>query len=87
MGIVLFIVFGLIVGLLARALVPGRQGMGWMMTAGLGIAGSFIGGFLVSLITDHRVDEFHTAGLIGSVVGAIVLLLVAGRFARRRATI
>lgn len=87
MGILLFIVFGLVVGFLARALLPGRQSMGLLMTAGLGIAGSFIGGFLVSLVTDHRVTDFHTAGVIGSVVGAILLLLIAGRFTRGRALV
>ena len=85
MGIILFIVFGFIVGLLARALMPGRQKMGFVMTAVLGIVGSFIGGFLVSLITDHRVADFHTAGLIGSILGAILLLVLVSRFARPRA--
>lgn len=87
MGIVGFIIFGLIVGLLARALLPGRQSMGLLMTTGLGIAGSFVGGFLVSLVTDHRVTDFHTAGVIGSIVGAILLLLLAGRFSGSRASV
>jgi uncharacterized membrane protein YeaQ/YmgE (transglycosylase-associated protein family) len=80
MGIILFIVFGLIVGFIARALMPGRQKMGLVMTAGLGVAGSFIGGFLVSLVTDNRVTDLHTAGMIGSVLGAILLLALASRF-------
>lgn len=87
MGLILFMIFGLIVGLLARALVPGRQRMGLLMTMGLGIFGSFVGGFLSSLITDRRVTDFNTAGVIGSVIGAILLLLIAGRFSRRRAAI
>jgi uncharacterized membrane protein YeaQ/YmgE (transglycosylase-associated protein family) len=78
MSIILFIVFGLIVGLLARALLPGRQSMGVGMTILLGVAGSFVGGFIGALITDSRVTDFNTAGLIGSVVGAIVLLLLVG---------
>jgi uncharacterized membrane protein YeaQ/YmgE (transglycosylase-associated protein family) len=80
MGIILFIIFGLIVGFLARALMPGRQKMGWVMTTGLGVAGSFLGGFLVSLVTDNRVTDLHTAGIIGSVLGAILLLALASRF-------
>lgn len=87
MSIILFLVFGLVVGLLARALMPGRQSMGWGMTALLGVIGSFVGGFLVSLITDNRVTDFNTAGLIGSVVGALVLLLAVGRFGHRGATV
>jgi uncharacterized membrane protein YeaQ/YmgE (transglycosylase-associated protein family) len=82
MGLILFVVFGFVVGLLARALLPGRQKMGLAMTTGLGIAGSFLGGFLMSLVTDHRVTDLHTAGIIGSVLGAIALLLLVGRFSR-----
>jgi len=83
-----FIIFGMIVGFVARALMPGRQSMGLIMTALLGVAGSFIGGFLGSLISDRRVTELHTAGLIGSVLGAI-LLLVLGKslLGSRRGTI
>jgi len=87
-GILVFIIFGVIVGFVARALMPGRQSMGLIMTALLGVAGSFIGGFLGSLISDRRVTELHTAGLIGSVLGAI-LLLVLGKslLGSRRGTI
>jgi uncharacterized membrane protein YeaQ/YmgE (transglycosylase-associated protein family) len=85
MAIILFIVFGFIVGLLARALMPGRQKMGLLMTSLLGIAGSFLGGFLVALITKNRVDDLNTAGMIGSVIGAMLLLFAMGRFASRRA--
>lgn len=84
MGILLFIVFGFVVGLIARAIMPGDQKMGLLMTAGLGIAGSFVGGFLVSLVTSHRVTDLHTAGIIGSVIGALVVLFVAGGLLRRR---
>jgi uncharacterized membrane protein YeaQ/YmgE (transglycosylase-associated protein family) len=85
MGIVTFLIFGLVVGLLARALMPGRQSMGFLMTIVLGVAGSFLGGFLVSLVTEHRVTDLHTAGFVGSILGAIVLLMIGGGFARRRA--
>jgi uncharacterized membrane protein YeaQ/YmgE (transglycosylase-associated protein family) len=85
MGIILFIVFGLVIGLIARAVLPGRQSMGLVATALLGIAGSFMGGFLVSLVTHNRITDFNTAGVLGSIVGAVVLLLIAGRFSRRGA--
>lgn len=85
MGLVLFLVFGFFVGLIARALMPGRQKMGFLMTTGLGVAGSFMGGVLVSLVTNHRITDLHTAGFIGSLIGALVLLLIAGGVKRRRA--
>ncbi len=86
MGILLFLVFGLVIGLIARAIMPGEQKMGWVMTALLGIAGSFIGGFLVSLVTEHRVTDFHTAGVIGSLVGAVLLLVIGSTVGRRAMT-
>jgi uncharacterized membrane protein YeaQ/YmgE (transglycosylase-associated protein family) len=87
MAIILFVVFGLVVGFLARALMPGSQNMGWLMTAVLGVVGSFVGGFLVSLITDTRVLDFNTAGLIGSVVGALLVLMIGSRAGGRHASI
>lgn len=84
MAILAFIVFGLIVGLIARAILPGRQSLGLVATILLGIVGSFVGGFLVSLFTDNRVTDMNTAGLIGSVVGAIVVLMVAGGLFKSR---
>lgn len=85
MGILFFLVFGFVVGLLARAIMPGEQRMGMLMTTVLGVVGSFIGGFLSSLFTHHRVTDFHTAGVIGSVIGALIVLFAAGGVLRRRA--
>lgn len=87
MGIILFAIFGLVVGLLARAIMPGRQRMGIVMTTLLGVAGSFLGGFFVALITDSRITDLNTAGFLGSIVGALVLLLLGARFGRRRSLI
>lgn len=78
MGIVLFLVFGLIVGFIARAIMPGTQKMSLLATMVLGVVGSFIGGFIGALLTDSRVLDFNTAGLIGSVIGALIALVVAG---------
>ncbi len=78
MGIIAWIVFGLIIGLIARAIVPGRQGMGFVMTTILGVAGSLIGGLAASALTGGTATGFRTSGFIGSLIGAIVLLLVAG---------
>jgi len=76
--IVLLIVIGLIAGLLARLLVPGRDRMGILGTIVLGIVGSFVGGFIWNLVEYHRVapSKFHMVGIIGSILGAIVVLLL-----------
>lgn len=68
------IVFGLIVGLIARALMPGRQPMTLLWTVLLGIAGSFIGSWLGQAFGWY--GPYDGAGFIGSIVGAIVLLAI-----------
>ena len=79
MSLLLFILFGFVVGLLARAIMPGRQHMGFIMTTLLGVAGSFVGGLVASLIAGESTTYgVHTAGLLGSILGAILLLAVFG---------
>lgn len=83
MGLLLFIVFGLVVGFLARAIMPGRQNMGLIMTSVLGMVGSLLGGFLGSMIGDGDVTRVHSAGIIGSVIGALIVLALATLGGRR----
>jgi uncharacterized membrane protein YeaQ/YmgE (transglycosylase-associated protein family) len=78
MGIIAWIVFGFVIGLLARAVVPGRQHLGLVMTTVLGIAGSIIGGLVAAAIRGGDMTGFHGAGFLGSLIGAIVLLLIGG---------
>jgi len=74
------ILIGFIVGWIARAIMPGMQHMGFFMTALLGIAGSFVGGMLARLISKPKDGQpFHPAGLLLSVIGAIILLFVIGK--------
>ncbi len=84
MGLVAFILFGVVVGLVARALMPGRQSLGLVATALLGIAGSFVGGLIGSLLYGGRVFDLHAAGVIGSILGAMLLLFLVGMGGRRR---
>ena len=83
MGIIAFILFGLIVGLVARALMPGKQSMGLMATTLLGMAGSFVGGLIGSIISGGPIFELHTTGIIGSVIGALLVMFLMGMSGRR----
>lgn len=84
--IVTIIVVGLIAGLLARALVPGRQHMSVGMTLFVGMIGSFVGGFLgYMLFGKDATDGFvQPSGIIGSLIGAIIVLLIWMRIGGRR---
>ena len=81
MHIIWSVIVGFVVGLVARALMPGADQMGFFATAALGIIGSFVGGFLGNLIkTPSDGAQFHPAGFFMSVVGAIVALFAWHQF-------
>lgn len=84
MSVVAFVMMGLIAGLLARAVVRGRQTMGFGATMVLGTAGSLIGGLLGNLLTGRSLLELHASGIMGSVIGALLLLVVIGASAPHR---
>ncbi|HEY5422075.1 MAG TPA: GlsB/YeaQ/YmgE family stress response membrane protein [Ilumatobacteraceae bacterium] len=78
-GFILYLILvGLVAGFIARALVPGRDPMSVTGTILLGIVGSFIGGFLGYVLTHHDAQDgaFQASGIIGSIIGAIVALLI-----------
>lgn len=76
MGILSWIVMGLIAGALAKLLMPGPDGGGWLITMVLGIAGAFVGGWLGSLVGIGSVTGFNLGTLLTAVVGAVVLLAI-----------
>jgi uncharacterized membrane protein YeaQ/YmgE (transglycosylase-associated protein family) len=86
MGIIVFLIVGLIAGFIARALVPGPDPMGWLGTMVLGIVGSFVGGVLLSLVTTGNF-EISATGIIGSIVGAIIVLLIWRAMGGRRGVV
>jgi uncharacterized membrane protein YeaQ/YmgE (transglycosylase-associated protein family) len=77
--IIWMIILGLIVGAIARLIVPGRQPMGWIATALLGIAGSYVGGTLGSMVFPPHQFDIHPPikhSFLGALVGAVILLLI-----------
>ena len=83
--IISLIVIGLIAGAVARLLIPGRQDVGVLMTIVLGIIGSFVGGFLGYLIfhKDAHNGFFQLSGITGSIMGAVIVLLIYTRVGQR----
>ena len=80
------IIVGAIAGFIARAVIPGKQSMGILMTILLGIVGSFVGGFLGFLIfgKDPNGGFLQPSGIIGSIIGAIIVLGIYVLVTRRR---
>jgi uncharacterized membrane protein YeaQ/YmgE (transglycosylase-associated protein family) len=75
-------VVGIVVGALARLIMPGSNHMGILMTGILGIAGSFAGGFISRLFSKPADGaKVHPAGIVMSVIGALILLFLWNRFA------
>jgi uncharacterized membrane protein YeaQ/YmgE (transglycosylase-associated protein family) len=87
--IITMIIVGAIAGFLARLVVPGRDPMGVVATIVLGIVGSFIGGFLGWLLfgRDAAAGALQPSGIIGSIIGAVIALLVYRAATRRGARV
>ncbi len=84
MGVLAWIVLGLLAGALAKLVMPGRQGGGCLLTMLLGIVGALVGGFIGRSLGYGGVDEFSWSSLGWAVLGSIVVLLVFGALFRRR---
>ena len=77
MGLIWMVIIGLIAGAIAKLIMPGKDPGGIIVTMLLGIAGSFVGGFLGRMLGVGRGGQgFSTAGLIGSIIGALILLFI-----------
>lgn len=85
MGILAFLILGLIAGVIAKLILPGKQGGGWFVTLFLGAAGAVIGGWIGSWIFGRGLTEFWDLGTwLLAIAGAIIVLLLWGLFTRNR---
>ncbi|MCL2892110.1 GlsB/YeaQ/YmgE family stress response membrane protein [Brenneria tiliae] len=76
MGILSWVIFGLIAGILAKWLMPGRDGGGFFLTIILGIVGAVVGGYISTFFGFGRVDGFNFGSFVVAVIGAIVVLWI-----------
>lgn len=80
-----FLLLGLIAGAIAKAILPGTQGGGWVITLVLGVVGALLGGWLASLIFGVEMGEFFDIRTwVIAILGSIVVLLIYGLFTRSR---
>ena len=85
MGILSFLVFGLLAGLVARLVTPGRQAIGCIPTLAVGVVGAFLGGLIGQFMFGHKVEAAWSWGpFVLAVAGAVVLLLLLESLAGRR---
>ncbi|MDO6705062.1 GlsB/YeaQ/YmgE family stress response membrane protein [Photobacterium sp. 1_MG-2023] len=82
MGIFSWIILGLIAGAVAKWLMPGKDGGGWIVTMALGVVGAFVGGWVGSLIGLGPVTGVNIGSIITATLGAFIVLLVYNKFIR-----
>jgi uncharacterized membrane protein YeaQ/YmgE (transglycosylase-associated protein family) len=79
MGFLGFLLLGLIAGAIAKLILPGKQGGGWIVTLILGVVGAFLGGWIGSLLFGRGIEEFFDLGTWALAIGgAIIVLLIYG---------
>lgn len=85
MGFIAFLILGLIAGAIAKAILPGRHGGGWIATLLLGVVGAFLGGWLGSLLFGVSLEEFWSIETwLVAIGGSIVVLLIYGLIVGRK---
>jgi len=88
MGILGFLLLGLIAGAIAKAILPGRQGGGWVITLVLGVVGALLGGWIGSLIFGGGLADFFALRTwLLSILGAVIVLGIYGAVAGRRSRV
>ncbi|MFE5671063.1 GlsB/YeaQ/YmgE family stress response membrane protein [Agromyces sp. NPDC056523] len=87
MSILAFLILGLIAGAIAKLILPGKQGGGWLITLLLGVVGALLGGWLGSVLFGVGLEEFWDLSTwLLAIGGAIVVLLIYGLIVNRRRT-
>ena len=85
MGFLAFLILGLIAGAIAKAILPGTQGGGWVITLVIGVVGAFLGGWIGPLIFGGGLgDFFDLRTWLLSILGAVIVLVIYGAVASRR---
>ncbi|MFF1882541.1 GlsB/YeaQ/YmgE family stress response membrane protein [Pseudarthrobacter sp. AG30] len=86
MGFIAFLILGLIAGAIAKAILPGRQGGGWVVTLILGVVGALLGGWLGGMIFGSGLQEFFSIQTwLLAIVGSLIVLAIYGMVTRRSA--
>ncbi|RWZ83695.1 MULTISPECIES: GlsB/YeaQ/YmgE family stress response membrane protein [Glutamicibacter] len=86
MGFIGWIVLGLIAGAIAKAILPGKQGGGWIATLILGVVGALLGGWIGSAVFGEGVDEFFSiSSWLLAIGGSLIVLVIWGFITKRRA--
>ncbi|HEX5331849.1 MAG TPA: GlsB/YeaQ/YmgE family stress response membrane protein [Cellulomonas sp.] len=79
MGILAFLLLGLLAGVIAKALLPGRQGEGWLLTLVLGVVGALLGGWLGSTLLGYGLSDFFSLRTwLLAIAGAVIVFLIYG---------
>ena len=78
-----FAFYGLVAGVIAKTLMPGKDGGGLILTVGLGICGSMVGGFVFSILGYEALKGFSLRGLVPAVLGAFLILFFYKKLSKR----
>lgn len=84
MGVLTWIIFGLVAGALAKLIMPGNQNMGWLMTIILGIVGAFVGAFIGQILGFGDVTGFNFKSVLLAVGGSLLVLFIYGKLTKGR---
>ncbi len=84
MGFFGFLLLGLLAGVIAKAILPGRQSTGWLLTLVLGVLGAVLGGWLGSVLFDRGLEEFFSIQTwLLAILGSVIVFLIFGALRRR----